>query len=231
MKKICIGVFLLIIVGFSCLLFASEDTQKDSLAVKKLDQIDKKIDNISNMQNKMFSETKNQPLLDKKFGIEVNLFRLLWIGNANSFSGTYSVFDTKKNTEIAFPIYYINPKESKELNSFLLDCHYRYFLRNTLNGFYLSVFSRYAHLSGYSGNDNFYLYEQPNKKITKNKLGIGIGVGYRIFSYKGIYWGTSMSYGRYLVGDSDVFYGNFLDYDDDNEQIIDFEFLKFGWAF
>jgi hypothetical protein len=61
--------------------------------------------------------------------------------------------------------------------------------------------------------------------------GAGVGIGYRKFSYRGLYWGASLSLGRYFIGKNDRFYGSWLSYDDDNEIIIDVEFLKFGWAF
>jgi hypothetical protein len=68
-------------------------------------------------------------------------------------------------------------------------------------------------------------------KGNESKLGIGVGLGYRIFSYRGLYWGTSISFGRYLIGKNNKFSGGFLTYDDDNQYILDIELLKFGWAF
>jgi len=61
-------------------------------------------------------------------------------------------------------------------------------------------------------------------------LVLGVGIGYRIFSYKGLYWGTSVSFGRYIVGENNKFHGSFLDINDDAKYIIDFELLKFGFA-
>jgi len=70
-----------------------------------------------------------------------------------------------------------------------------------------------------------------NKKGVANKLGIGFGMGYRIFSYKGLYWGVSASLGRYFIGENDMFQSSSYFADDDSEMIFDFEFLKFGWTF
>ena len=66
---------------------------------------------------------------------------------------------------------------------------------------------------------------------SENKLGIGIGIGYRKFSYKGFYWGTSLNLGRYFLGENGKYIGEFLWYDNDSEIILNFELLKFGWAF
>ena len=115
-----------------------------------------------------------------------------------------------------------------------IDFHYRCFLGNTQNGFYLSGFLRYASLERYLGNNNLFYFgeeEEFNTKETEHKIGIGVGIGYRIFSYKGFYWGTSISFGRYIIGDSDNFYGNFLSWEEDLKQISDVELLKFGYAF
>ena len=59
------------------------------------------------------------------------------------------------------------------------------------------------------------------------------GIGYRIISESGYYWGASLSAGKYIIGNYDVF----LDSDgisttlDDEEFIFDVELLKFGFAF
>lgn len=198
-----------------------------------LEQVDKKIDKIYDTQQIMYKETKNSPLEDKKYGIEVNLFRLLLIDD-NSFSGTFSLFDVNRQAEIAFPVYYFNPDYEYGTKIFTLDCHYRHFLRNTQNGFYLSAFTRFANFSGYQEiysddweSDDYY------KEKTITDIGIGVGLGYRIFSYRGIYWGTSISFGRYLLGNnlSDLEFDNNDLFIPADKQIINIEFLKFGWAF
>jgi hypothetical protein len=197
----------------------------------KIDSIYNKLNSMQNMQKQMYTETRNAPLANKKYGIECNLFRLIALDEIVSFSGTFSLFDINRNAEIAFPIFYLNPKESEALTEFTLDCHYRYFLGNTQNGFYISGFSRYAYLRGTIGLNKMYFWDStpPNNETgSENKFGIGFGIGYRIFSYKGFYWGTSVSIGRYIIGKSDKFMGYL---DNDNSYIIDFELLKFGWAF
>jgi hypothetical protein len=218
--------FVVIICLWSFFSWAQDKTQ-DSLSVSS------KIDSIFILQKKMYSEIKNKPLTNKNLGIEFNFARLLLIEKAVSLSGGFSLFGVNRHAEIVFPIFYSSPEDPMDLKELTIDCHYRYFLGNTQNGFYLSGFVRYAHLNGYLGdNDAFLFNDEPGDvKSSENKVGIGVGVGYRKFSYKGLYWGTSLSFGRYVTGENDKFYGKFLSLDDDNKIIIDFEFLKFGWAF
>lgn len=190
-----------------------------------------KIDSIYTFQKKMYSESKNSPLADKKVGVELNLFRVLMVNDMPTASGSVSLFNVDRHAEISFPFYFQGQKKSTDLIEFTLDCHYRYFLGNTQNGFYLSGFARYAYLKGPLGED--YLFGAPagSIKSDESKFGVGVGIGYRIFSYRGLYWGTSLSFGRYVVGKNNKFASSFLSLDDDNEYILDFELLKFGWAF
>jgi hypothetical protein len=205
----------------------AQDKTKDSLSVSS------KIDSIYLLQKKMYNETKNTPLSKKKYGVEFNIARLLLIEKAVSLSGGFSLFGVNRHAEIAFPMYYSSPEDPKDLKEWTIDCHYRYFLGNTQHGFYLSGFVRYAHLNGYLGDNDLQLFDDGTAEVKsrENKVGIGVGLGFRKVSYKGLYWGASLSFGRYITGENDKFYGNFLSYDDDKKIIIDIEFLKFGWAF
>jgi len=205
----------------------AQDKQPDSLSVSS------KLDSIYVLQKKMYTDVKNQPLADKKFGVEFNLFRLLMMEESVSLSGGFSLFGINRQTEIAFPVFYSNPDEKEDLNEFTIDCHVRYFLGNSQNGFYISGFTRYAHLEGYLGDSGLHLFEDETvgKRSTENKIGVGVGVGFRKFSYKGLYWGMSLNFGKYIYGENNKFYGSFLSLDDDEKTIVDFEFLKFGYAF
>jgi hypothetical protein len=216
------SILLLIILGNPMLLMAQS---KDTLSMSS------KIDSIYSMQKKMYIESKNEPLGNRKYGVEINVFRILAIDKATTFSGSFSLFNVSQKSEISFPFYFQDPGEKNDLTEFTLDCHYRYFLGNTLNGFYLSGFSRLAYLHGTLGNNYFYGNTMNYPTGNEGKFGLGIGLGYRKFSYKGLYWGASLSFGRYIVGKSNRFQGGFLAADDDNDFIIDAELLKFGWAF
>jgi hypothetical protein len=198
-----------------------------------------KIDSIFALQQRMYSESKNEPLKDKKYGVELNLFRLIAMTSTLSISGTVSLFNINRKAEIAIPFFYQQGDDQKalaDLSEFTLDCHYRYFLGNTQNGFYLSAFTRYANLRGIPWDASYSLSlgtPNPGQRETENKLGFGIGLGYRYFSYKSLYWGSSVSIGRYVLGKNDRFSSSsgFTFIDDDGQFIFDMELLKFGWAF
>ncbi len=197
-----------------------------------------KIDSVYQLQKQIYREIRNEPLAGKKLGVEFNFIRALIIEEDVTLSGGFSLFDVDHNAEIAFPFYYANPGDWKNLYEITLDCHYRYFLGNTRNGFYLSGFTRFAYLEGYEEQSQVPFWDEPELaeiRTSQIKIGIGVGLGYRKFSYKGLYWGCSFSFGRYLAGRNNIF---FSDWDniasfnnDDGKYIFDIELLKFGWAF
>lgn len=237
MRKNLIILFLLISLTFP--IFAQPKNENE-----KLDEMttEEKIDSIYVTSKEILKIVKSDPLADKKHGIEINILRLLFFGSDigllnHTLSGGFSLFDIDRNAEIAFPIFYSNPKsdysDENNIRQFTLDCHYRKFLGKTQNGFYISGFIRYANIRGYLGSWLDYWDDEVNEMVkdTENKIGIGIGIGFRTFSYKGFYWGTSLNLGRYFIGENCKFRGNFLWYDNDEEIIFNFELLKFGWAF
>lgn len=203
-----------------------------------------KIDSILVMQKQVVRTIKNDPLTGKNFGVELNIARLLLAKDVISVSGGFSLFNVDRDAEISFPFYYGKSEANDfeagfgdiDFTEITQDIHYRYFLGNTQNGFYLSGFARGAYLDGVLGN---YVFDNlgdttgsaRDARDTEIKLGVGVGLGYRFFSYKGLYWGTSLNVGRYLIGESDRFRGSYFGLDADEETIIDVELLKFGWAF
>jgi hypothetical protein len=231
------------------LVLAQEKTEQENTAT--LERIEKKIDGIAAQSEESKRINIVQPLGTRTQGFEFNFFRLLTLSSEEkSLSGTYSFFNTENNTEIAIPFMFNSAEHSsfygydlvdnnKNLTSFTIDAHYRKYLGHRLDGFYLSAFARAAYLNGVKGGSESYYYSsEPNSFAqpqtgSEVKFGIGFGIGYRIISDSGYYWGTSLSVGRYLVGDSDVF----TEADgisanlDDEEFIIDIELLKFGFAF
>jgi len=218
---------LLVFMGIFSASLVAQEAKKDTLSDSS------KIDNIYTLQKKMYTETRNEPLKDKNFGIELNLFRILLIDKDISLTGSFSLFNVNRQAEIVFPVHYGRPEDQRDLNVLTVDCHFRYFLGNTQNGFYVSAFTRLAFLNGYLGEDDYWFGDNdiPTTKSSEQKIGFGVGLGYRIFSYKGLYWGTSLSFGRYVIGENDKFRNDSLNLDDDGEFIYDFEFLKFGFAF
>jgi hypothetical protein len=212
----------------------AQEKKQDSLPVSsKIDTIATKADSSYTLYKGIYNETKNIPLKNKKFGIELKFFRLL-LGKDFSLSGGFSFYNVNRHAELAFPIYYSNPKDPKYMKTVTIDCHYRYFLGNTQNGFYLSGFVRYAHLNGYSVDTGaFFLPGGQNIGVEtrENKFGLGVGIGYRKFSKRGLYWGSSISLGRYLNGENDKFYEPGFEINNGQKKIVDWEFWKIGWAF
>ena len=226
----------ILILTLSSLAAQADDTTKIEVIEKKVDVIDKKVDTVIEKQERIYGKVENNPLQGRKYGVELNLFRLLTIqDDYSSFSGTVSYFNHALNAEIALPFFYLSDRYSGNIGKFTLfsvDAHYRHFLGDTLNGFYVSGFGRLARLHGRTGDDWQWFFDSnaAHPYATENKFGIGVGIGYRIFSKNGIYWGTSLSAGRYISGKNDKFLNSTVSYDD-SQTIIDIELLKFGYAF
>lgn len=213
---------------------------------KALQRIEGKLDRVLDTTVENKRTFVDQPLGARQQGIEFNLFRLLlWDEGEKALSGTYSRFYADDNVEIAIPFMYSSGRQHSyafgsagqpsgfatvgDLESYTVDMHYRKYLGHRLDGFYLSGFTRVAHLNGALEQN----VNEPYRTDSETKLGVGVGIGYRIFSRSGLYWGMSLNVGRYLTGDSDVF----EDSDsasadiDDSSIIVDIEFFKFGYAF
>ncbi|MCF6235377.1 MAG: hypothetical protein L3J70_03195 [Gammaproteobacteria bacterium] len=220
----------------------SEETESSGVANEKLDRIDQKLDTLIDSQNKTYKIVKDDPIGSKNFGVELNIARLLVFEEERAVSGGFSLFDHKRKVEYAFPIFYQNSikndgywgdaeNNKRSIRISTIDFHYRTFLNDRLNGFYISGFTRLAYLKGTLQCNYYGVYETSScSRSTKSetKLGVGVGIGYRIFSSKRLYWGTSLSIGKYITGDKyDFELGEF----DDGEYIFDMELLKFGWAF
>ncbi len=213
----------------------------DSQEIKdSLERVEEKLDTIAQNTQATNVVVASEPLKGKTQGIEINPIRFLMIDSEEkTFSGTYSRFYVDKKIEVAFPFMWTSAKHDPSYSylsqpavgegsarSITLDAHFRKFLGRTMNGFYLSGFVRGVTLKGV-------LEDGSGNKHSENKLGMGFGVGYRIFSASNYYWGTSLSVGRYMIGDSDIYedtYGPSYDLDD-SEAIIDVEFFKFGYSF
>lgn len=201
-----------------------------------------KLDSLLVGQKKIIENVADEPLAGKNFGVEVNPFRLITLGATNntSLSGSVSLFNVVRSAEIQIPIYYMDsPDEENDFykDAFSLltvDVHYRQFLGRTQNGFFLSGFGRLARLEGYQGkwlDGVFGDSTIEDKRTSLLKFGAGVGLGYRIFSHRGLYWGSSISLGRYFNGGENRFRGGFGSLYDDGKIIFDIELFKFGWAF
>lgn len=171
------------------------------------------------------------PIANKSFGIEFNPAYLL-LASADDqlvLSGGFSLFKADRGAEIAFPIFFRDSNKENGLTTFTIDSHYRRFLGRHQSGFYLSGSVRYKYARGKEDVDEIPIFTfETGEEITLHKFGVGFGIGYRHFSPSGLYWGTSLTVGRYftdtdkLIADDDVLNG---------KSYIDIELLKFGYAF
>jgi len=180
----------------------------------------------------VYVQAESLPLEGREFGVEFNIPRLLTYSESwKSVSGTLSYFDHENRVEIAFPwLFSINESDVNYNNNNLdvinIDMHYRKFLGEEMNGFYLSGFGRLSHLDGRLRDEN------TNQKTLK--LGVGVGLGYRLFpKTQRFYWGVGLIVGRYLGGENDIYAQDSINFAqfDDMPVIFDVELLKFGYAF
>lgn len=211
---------------------------------KKVDQMDQKLDVLVDNTSKTRRAIIDETIGDRSHGVEFNFLRLLLWGEdgQKSLSGGYSYFDTDKGVEIAVPFVYANDRllgsyfddrdKDERLVTMTTDIHFRKYLNHRIGGMYISGFARHAYLRGMEDEFNLGANETA-ERITENKLGLGVGIGYRSFSESGIYWGASLNFGRYVLGDSDIFADSDGISSDitDSEFIFDVELLKFGYVF
>lgn len=187
-----------------------------------------KLDSLMQISKEIRMEVRKiNPLLDKRYGVEINpAFPLLAAGDGIALTGGLQVFHWDRRAEISFP-FQIFKEGSNGL--FTQDAHYRRFLGPTQGGAYLSAFARYSYIatdifswSPENGNTSTY--------FTDHRAGVGFGIGYRLYSRKGLYWGMSLNLGRNLIAqDQDGFpeADIFIDF---GKTIFDVEFFKFGFS-
>ena len=221
---------IILLISFFSVVLADEKIEIKDLSTEA------KIDSIFKMQQQVLKEQNTNPLENKKYGFEFNIFRFLAFKELRSFSGSISLFDVNRHGEITFPFYFGKESGDYSMSELNLDIHYRYFLGNNQKGFYLSTFARYCYLDYYTDGDycydeNGYSYYAPVNKQS-NRIGFGVGLGYRIFSKNGLYWGVGLAFGRYLGNEIDA-YHSIMTYmgGSTSPLIIDLELLKFGYAF
>jgi len=222
---------------FILLSISSAVIAQDSTASAKIDTVLMYQKQSLDQQEQIYNEIVRykEPLADKTYGIEFNPAYFL-TGAANSsliLSGTISFFAINRKAEIACPFLLQTVEEDSdeaEFTKFNQDLIYRRFLGQHQNGFYLEAGLRYTHLRGEEYTSYWYSYDDPSTSniINIDKAGMLFGIGYRYFSHSGIYWGTSLAYGSYLTADERKISGAIIA---DTKTILDFEILKFGYAF
>ena len=197
--------------------FLFSNISNDSLAVL-----------IRNSSNQILEEVEYiDPLEGKKFGFELNpLYTILYNKFGPSLSGTFSLFNVADKAEIAFPFSYRSRASSTLADSPTanLDVQYRYFLGKHREGFYIMPGLRFSYYKSGDYFDNIF-DDDPEFRSSYNKQGVSFGIGYRIFSKEGWYWGFSLYLGKHYFGsvkDSDRFF---------SDSFINLELLKFGISF
>jgi hypothetical protein len=181
------------------------------------------------------------PYLNTKYriGFELNPGLILYASDkkATVISAGISVFPNNRKTELAVPIIYEYSKDDDWFSgnyfgkSINIEFHYRYYLMGKLGGLYNSVGLKYnyAFLEPEEDPEDYY---ELSKKESLNRLGLGFGVGYRIFSDNRLYWGIGIFVGRYIFGRdiSDKISINSMFTRDEN-YFATIQLLKFGFAF
>jgi len=189
------------------------------------------ITDIHSQVNEIHQVVVESPLAGKDWGVEVDPVLLLFTGSsAETHSaliyGTISNFSFQRTAELAFPFGYEYYGGSGAETVLKLDAAYRYFLSGYQRGFYISAFVRDEYEQWNAASDG---YGDNYAGGTANRVGVGFGIGDRIFSRAGWYWGWSLSFGRFL-GDNYDANGNTPD-DNLGDLIFDAELLKVGFAF
>ena len=151
--------------------------------------------------------------------------------NVKSISMAYSMFSPSNNTELRFPINFVQEKYeddygiSYQNSLFTVDAEYRYFLNNKrINGLFVGAHARGAILS--EDRDNKY----------STKLGAGVSLGYRYMPKNShLTFGMSIKATTYILGDNEIFGGNKVHYlkamSDDASTSINYEFFNIGYKF
>ncbi|MCK9484093.1 MAG: hypothetical protein M0R34_06995 [Candidatus Marinimicrobia bacterium] len=173
-----------------------------------------------------------------KFGVELNPGLILYASDqkATVISTGISIFPKNRKTELTIPIIYEYSKDDDWFNgnyfgkSINIEFHYRYYLIGKLGGIYNGVGLKYnyAYLEPEIDEEE---YEFAKKEIV-SRLGLGFGIGYRIFSNERIYWGIGIFIGRYFLG-RDISDKISLDsmFSRDENAFVTIQLLKVGYAF
>ena len=195
--------------------FAQDDARVDSVIANQ--------ERILANQEAILADTGSEPLAGKTFGVEFNPAMALGSLGGSDFiylAGGASFFGISRSAEVAVPVLYYG---TSEFNYFGVSGRYRKFLGRHQKGFFLS-----GGVSFRSVNTEIYDFDTDTTTDDSfRNVGVSFGLGYRIFSHSGFYWGTSLSVGRYF-GDSDEVDSGLVS---GGSLLIDFEILKFGYAF
>jgi hypothetical protein len=218
---------------------------QDSTMQAKMDSLLYYQKKVLELQQQVYSEVAQykEPLEGKNYGIEFNPAFLLYGLSAGSksciiVSAGFSLFNVNRGAEVAFPIFIQSGElgDGSGYSSLFLynqDAIYRKFLGRHQDGFFIEGGLRYTHISEdfpnyYYPGGSYYYYDVRTETRSSDRVGMMFGIGYRYFSYSGIYWGMSLKCGTYFSPKSVGYNGVMLF---GEKTILDIELLKFGVAF
>ena len=180
---------------------------------------------------------KYSPFLNpkSKIGVELNPGLILYASdkNATVISAGISLFPKNRKTELTMPITYEYSRDEdwfygdyfgKSIN---VEFHYRFYLAGKLGGIYNSIGVKYNYAYLEPDEDSEYA-----KTEKVSRLGLGFGIGYRLFSDDRLYWGIGIFFGRHLLG-RDISDKINIDsmFTRDENLFFTVQLLKTGWAF
>ena len=209
-------ILLLLILGTTFTSFAQDhDTRLDSVLANQ--EII-----LANQQNYGFEF--DPALAMVSLGIDEGVF----------LAGGFSMFNISRKAEIAIPFQFATDKNGG--NFFEVGGQYRHFLGRHQKGFWIGAGLTFRNMNyesyGYYYGDYApgYGSTREDERHSVQQVGINFGLGIRIFSAGGLYWGTSISVGRFF-GEDALGYPNFGFVFNEKNLLFDFEILKFGYAF
>jgi len=179
------------------------------------------------------------PYLNPKFnfGLEINPGLLLYARGqkATVVSAGFSYFPQNRKSEITIPIVYEYSKDSdwffENGKSVNLELHYRKFLMGKVGGIYSDIGIKYNY--AYSEPSDDYENIEPDEPKSMRRLGLGFGMGYRIFSDDRFYLGIGVFLGSYFLGrdiDNSTGISSSL-FTSDERSFFTIQLLKIGYAF
>ena len=159
------------------------------------------------------------PLANKKLGIMFNPISPILYEDGLRLSGGFSYFPKDKDTEFSLGYQYINKSDDRDYQLDIDILNRFYFGRKYRKGFHLLYGGRVT--SYRNSSINFFGYDIETETTEGFMLGVSFGLGYRILSKKGWYWGASYYIGRHLL----------VENENDDDIYMWMELLKIGYLF
>lgn len=217
-------------LAISSLIFSNTSDEKLDKILDNQESIKKDVEIIKK------KTTEVSPISSKTFGIELNPFWLLYAGD-NEFEGTHltggvQLFSIDRNAEISIPFII---HDAKSFSEYSLDLNYKRFLAKTQHGFFINAFTRISKIEANVLTGSFSLDEGSSiesSQFNDTRLGLGFGLGYRVYSEFGLYWGFGIGLGKFFIYEEpeDEMFDLGI-FNSTSNFIFDIELMKFGFAF